>query len=97
MNEQKKTTAPTASVGADAGQPSKKDILKCKVIYVTVKNFDDAYTIFEVLNAKGKDLSPVDIIKNTLFSVVDQTEPIDAAYEKWNGIRTKIATGRTKR
>lgn len=25
MNEQKKTTAPTASVGADAGQPSKKD------------------------------------------------------------------------
>lgn len=81
----------------DALKLFRDQILKCKVIYVTVKNFDDAYTIFEVLNAKGKDLSPVDIIKNTLFSVVDQTEPIDAAYEKWNGIRTKIATGRTKR
>jgi len=27
-------------------------ILKCKVIYVAVKDFDEAYTIFEVLNAK---------------------------------------------
>lgn len=80
----------------DALKLFRDQILKCKVIYVTVKNFDDAYTIFEVLNAKGKDLSPVDIIKNTLFSVVDQTEPIDAAYEKWNGIRTKIATGKNE-
>lgn len=66
-------------------------ILKCKVIYVTVKDFEEAYTIFEVLNAKGKDLTPVDIIKNTLFSVLNQTEPIDTAYEKWGNIRNKIS------
>lgn len=28
-------------------------ILRCKIVYVTVKDFADAYTIFEVLNAKG--------------------------------------------
>lgn len=78
----------------DALKLFRDQILKCKVIYVTVKNFDDAYTIFEVLNAKGKDLTPVDIIKNTLFSVVDQTEPIDEAYEKWKCIREQISRGK---
>ena len=70
-------------------------ILKCKVIYVTVNSFDDAYTIFEVLNAKGKDLTPVDIIKNSLFSILQQTEPIDAAYEKWNIIRGNMTAAKT--
>lgn len=75
----------------DALKLFRDQILKCKVIYVTVKDFDEAYTIFEVLNAKGKDLTPVDIIKNTLFSVLNQTEPIDTAYEKWGNIRNKIS------
>ena len=70
-------------------------ILKCKVIYVTVNSFEDAYTIFEVLNAKGKDLTPVDIIKNSLFSILQQTEPIDAAYEKWNRIRANMTAAKT--
>ena len=65
-------------------------ILKCKVIYVTVKSFDDAYTFFEVLNAKGKDLTPVDIIKNTLFSILTTTEPIDTANDKWTNIRDRV-------
>ena len=68
-------------------------VLGCKVIYVTVKSFDDAYQIFEVLNAKGKDLEPTDIIKNTLFSILDSIEPIDMAYEKWKEIRNNISTG----
>jgi len=38
----------------------------------------------------------VDIIKNTLFSVLNQTEPIDAAYEKWGNIRNKISEGSTE-
>lgn len=64
-------------------------ILHCKVIYVTVKCFDDAYAIFEVLNAKGKDLSPIDIIKNSLFSILDETEPVDFAEEIWKKIKRK--------
>lgn len=49
----------------DALKAFRDQILKCKVIYVTVKSLDDAYTIFEVLNSKGKDLAPVDMIKNS--------------------------------
>lgn len=66
-------------------------ILHCKVIYVTVKSFEDAYVIFEVLNAKGKDLEPIDVIKNSLFSILDTTEPIDLADEKWKILKNNIA------
>lgn len=65
-------------------------ILKCKVIYVTVKSFDDAYTIFEVLNAKGKDLTPIDIIKNSIFSILTEEEPLDIASEKWADMKKEI-------
>ncbi len=74
----------------DALKAFRDQILKCKVIYVTVKSFDDAYTIFEVLNAKGKDLSPVDIIKNSIFSVLTEDEPLDSALEKWKEIKEEI-------
>ena len=56
---------------------------------MTVKSFDDAYAIFEVLNAKGKDLSPIDIIKNSLFSILNETEPVDFAEESWKKIKRK--------
>lgn len=71
----------------DALKAFRDQILKCKVIYVTVKSFEDAYTIFEVLNAKGKDLTPIDIIKNSIFSILTDEAPLDMASEKWNNIK----------
>lgn len=65
-------------------------LLKCKVIYVTVKSLDDAYIIFEVLNAKGKDLTPTDVIKNSIFSILTDEEPLDIAAEKWKNIKYAI-------
>ena len=67
-------------------------ILKCKVVYVTVKTLEDAYTIFEVLNAKGKNLEPIDLIKNTIFSILTDVAPADSAYEKWKEIKSNITT-----
>ncbi|MBD5557438.1 MAG: DUF262 domain-containing protein [Desulfovibrio sp.] len=66
-------------------------ILRCKIVYVTVKDFADAYTIFEVLNAKGKELAPLDIIKNIICSVVNTTEPIDDIDESWKKIKGYMA------
>lgn len=74
----------------DALKAFRDQILKCKVIYVTVTSFDDAYIIFEVLNAKGKDLMPVDIIKNSIFSILTEEEPLDTASEKWKNIKNEI-------
>lgn len=74
----------------DALKAFRDQILKCRVIYITVKSFDDAYTIFEVLNSKGKDLTPVDIIKNSIFSILTEQEPLDCAAEKWKSAKDEI-------
>ncbi len=74
----------------DALKAFRDQILKCKVIYVTVKSLDDAYMIFEVLNSKGKDLTPVDMIKNSLFSILMEEEPLDNAVETWKEIKNNL-------
>lgn len=74
----------------DALKAFRDQILKCKVIYVTVKSLDDAYMIFEVLNSKGKDLTPVDMIKNSLFSILTEEEPLDNAVETWKEIKNNL-------
>ncbi|EFC7732904.1 DUF262 domain-containing protein [Escherichia coli] len=63
-----------------------------KVIYITVNDEDEAYTIFETLNARGLNLSYVDLIKNKLFKKLNGTHPDDDAKTKWNKIRQIIAS-----
>lgn len=74
----------------DALKSFRDQLLKCKVIYVTVKSLDDAYTIFEVLNAKGKNLSATDMIKNSLLSVLTTDQPDDEALDRWKQAKAYI-------
>lgn len=64
-------------------------VLKFKVIYITVSEIDEAYMIFETLNAKGKDLDSVDLIKNKIFQYVKENS-VDYAKERWNSITKKL-------
>lgn len=75
----------------DALKAFRDQILSCKVIYVTVSSMNDAYTIFEVLNAKGKDLSAIDIIKNSIMSVLKEEVPLDSTLEKWNNMKSILS------
>ena len=61
-----------------------------KVIFITVAEEDEAYTIFETLNARGMNLSFVDLIKNTLFKSLKNTHPDDEAKTKWKELRLTI-------
>ena len=63
-----------------------------KVIRVNVLNSDDAYTIFEILNARGINLSPVDLIKNKVLQEWGTTYPIDFAKDRWNGIVSTLSS-----
>ncbi|MGC9527639.1 MAG: DUF262 domain-containing protein [Limnospira sp.] len=63
-----------------------------KVIFITVSEEEEAYTIFETLNARGMNLSFVDLIKNKLFKSLNQTHPDDTAKTQWNEIRTIISS-----
>jgi Protein of unknown function (DUF1524). len=56
-----------------------------------VGNEDEAYTIFETLNARGMNLSPVDLMKNEIFKVLADEHPVDAAKFKWKTLHTVLA------
>jgi uncharacterized protein with ParB-like and HNH nuclease domain len=71
----------------DALVAIREQVLKhLKVIYITVEEEEEAYTIFETLNARGMDLSSVDLIKNTLFKNMQTVHPDDDAKTKWKSI-----------
>lgn len=54
------------------------------VLYMEVTTLDQAYTIFETLNARGTDLAPSDLIKNFIFK--EANENIDEIKYKWNNM-----------
>ncbi|ERH66771.1 hypothetical protein N172_00095 [Pantoea dispersa EGD-AAK13] len=61
-----------------------------KVIYITVKEEEEAYTIFETLNARGMNLSFVDLIKNKIFKSLKELHPDDDAKTYWNNIKREL-------
>lgn len=63
-----------------------------KVIFITVAEEEAAYTIFETLNARGMNLSFVDLIKNKLFKELADTHPDDDAKTTWKNIRSVISS-----
>lgn len=65
-------------------------ILACSFIAITTETKEQSNRIFEILNAKGKRLDNVDLIKNLLFEVANDVEPVDKAEDIWTKIRRKI-------
>lgn len=61
-----------------------------KVIFITVAEEEEAYTIFETLNARGMNLSFVDLIKNKLFKTVRVKHPDDLIKTKWKEITNSL-------
>lgn len=71
-------------------QVLREQLKLCETIYITVDNKKDSQKIFQTLNAKGKNLEYIDLIKNELFSVLDSTHPSDFAKESWISIKENI-------
>lgn len=63
-------------------------VLGTTFVSISTKERKQANMIFEILNAKGKNLTDVDLIKNKIFEIVDDTEPADFAEEKWKSIKS---------
>lgn len=77
------------------------DILKALRDQVLMSTIIEIYTsdgkvankLFEILNAKGKQLSFIDLIKNKIFEQVTEIEPADFASTTWADITDLINTG----
>lgn len=76
----------------DVVKAIREQVLKyLKIILITAKNEDDASTIFETLNARGVNLTSVDLIKNWIFKNYNEEHPNDNAKDIWNTVRAELA------
>lgn len=69
-------------------------ILQTTFVSISTTDKEQANMIFEILNAKGKRLAEVDLIKNKIFEILDDTEPADFAEEKWQNIKKILNDGK---
>lgn len=53
------------------------------VLYMEATKLDEAFVIFETLNARGKELETADLLKNFIFS---QSKDIALAQQQWNNM-----------
>jgi len=74
----------------------RNQILNSNIIVISSKDKNSGNKIFEILNAKGKKLEDIDLIKNQIFKKINITEPTDAANNIWNEIKSNL-TGKKER
>ncbi|UEM20001.1 DUF262 domain-containing HNH endonuclease family protein [Skermanella mucosa] len=65
-------------------------VLQLKIIKVEMENEDDAYVIFETLNARGRDLQLIDLMKNVFGGMIVKNGDVDVFKEKWKGITDNL-------
>ena len=66
-------------------------ILSLKVISITLDNQEDAYTIFETLNTRGKDLTAADLAKNHFLRLLPtKSKSIDRPKDNWLEIQETL-------
>lgn len=70
----------------------RNQILQMNVISILTEEKDSAYEIFEILNAKGKNLASIDLIKNSIYSKfhADDNAKDKIIEKKWEGIKTTL-------
>ena len=67
-------------------------VLNSVFVSISTDTQEQANMIFEILNAKGKRLASIDLIKNKLFESVNYTEPADYATDTWNEIKKTLTS-----
>ena len=68
----------------------KKKIANLKIIWIRIETDNDAYSIFETVNARGVDLTVADLLKNHLLSQLKEKDGIDTAKTDWLEIESNI-------
>ena len=70
----------------------REQILNSNIICLTTKDKKSVNSIFEILNAKGKKLESIDLIKNSIFSYLDMQVPTDDAQNIWKQIKNNLVS-----
>ncbi len=67
-------------------------VLHSVVVAISTPNENQANMIFEILNSKGKGLNSLDLIKNNIFEILKEEEPIDEAKGYWKNIISNLTS-----
>lgn len=65
-------------------------VLNLETVFVVAKSITDASTIFMTLNATGKDLKPIDLVKYLIFSKYPKDTLLDEPNDTWKKIMENI-------
>lgn len=65
-------------------------LLSSNMVCISTNDKNSANLIFEILNAKGKKLASIDLIKNKIFNYLDIVEPTDDANNIWKQIKKNL-------
>ena len=71
-------------------------IMETIVIETISTNVSESYTIFEILNARGKQLENHELIKNYIMRYYEPTNEGDIALRDWNLLNTILKKGSVK-
>lgn len=68
-------------------QSIRDEVLDANIISITTKDKKEGSQIFEILNAKGKKLTFIDLIKSRIFGVLSQRGDSEFAIKKWDELK----------
>ncbi|KAE8437990.1 DUF262 domain-containing protein [Vreelandella piezotolerans] len=71
------------------GQFGQFIVQKCLLVLVTTENFKSAYRIFSVMNDRGLDLAPSDILKASIISSIGEHER-EGYTELWEDMEERL-------
>lgn len=63
------------------------------VIQIETKNVDDVNAIFESLNAKGRDLTQLDLLRNYIFMKLGATRGVQVMNDEWTPMQNNLGFG----
>lgn len=69
-------------------------IMSTLIIETISTDIKESYTVFEILNARGKPLESFELIKNYIMRNYDTDETPDAALVKWNKLSDSLTSNR---
>lgn len=82
---------PQVSISIDKLKFIRDKVLSLKLVFIQLDNEDDAYLIFETLNARGRDLKTSDLVKNLILKTIKQSNVnIDTPKEAWSKLTNRF-------
>lgn len=67
-------------------------ILDITVVKIVSSSEEDSYTIFEILNARGQELEPHELLKNFIMRYIQPVELRDDAKMKWEEMESTVGS-----